>query len=79
MGTPQLATNSGGSTVWTTTYQPFGTTGLISASIVQNLRLPGQYMDVETGFNYNLNRDQMPNLGRYLETDPIGLIGGTNA
>jgi RHS repeat-associated protein len=76
LGTPQLASNSSGTTVWATTYQPFGTTGNISASITQNLRFPGQYMDVETGFNYNLNRDYMPNLGRYLETDPIGLVGG---
>jgi RHS repeat-associated protein len=79
MGTPQLASNSSGTTVWQTTYQPFGTTGNVSASITQNLRLPGQYYDVETGFSYNLNRDQMPNLGRYVEADPIGLVGGTNA
>jgi len=78
LGTPQLVSNSTGSTVWNTTYQPFGTTGLISASINQNLRFPGQYADVETGFNYNLYRDYMPNLGRYIETDPIGLRGGAN-
>jgi RHS repeat-associated protein len=79
MGTPQLASNSSGATVWQTTYQPFGTTGNISASITQNLRLPGQYADVETGFNYNVIRDQMPNLGRYLESDPIGFGAGPNA
>jgi RHS repeat-associated protein len=78
LGTPQLASNSSGATVWSTTYQPFGTTGTTTVSIIQNLRFPGQNGDVETGFNYNLNRDYMPNLGRYLETDPIGLGGGMN-
>jgi RHS repeat-associated protein len=78
LATPELVINSSGSTVWSTTYQPFGSTGLINASISQNLRFPGQYADVETGFSYNLNRDYMPNLGRYLESDPIGLSGGTN-
>ena len=78
LGTPQLASNSSGTTVWETTYQPFGTTGVITASINQNLRFPGQYADTEAGFNYNLNRDYMPNLGRYLESDPMGLWGGVN-
>jgi RHS repeat-associated protein len=79
LGTPQIVTNSADATVWSTTYQPFGTTGLIDASVMQNLRLPGQDFDAEIGFNYNINRDYMPNLGRYLETDPIGLAGGMNA
>lgn len=78
LGTPQLATNSSAATVWNTTYQPFGTTPTPTGSITQNLRFPGQYFDGETGFSYNLNRDYMPNLGRYLETDPIGLGSGMN-
>ena len=71
LGTPQLASNSSGPTVWSTTYQPFGTTGNVGATITQNLRLPGQYADAETGFNYNLYRDYMPGIGRYLEKDPF--------
>jgi RHS repeat-associated protein len=78
LGTPQLAANSSAATVWSTTYQPFGTTPTPTGSITQNLRFPGQYFDGETGFSYNLNRDYMPNLGRYLESDPIGLVGGIN-
>ncbi len=78
LGTPQVVTNTNGSVVWNTTYQPFGTTGLVNASINQNLRLPGQNSDAETGFSYNLNRDYMPNLGRYLETDPLGFAAGPN-
>jgi RHS repeat-associated protein len=78
LGTPQLVTDGSQNVVWSATYQPYGATGTITASITQNLRLPGQYADSETGFNYNGFRDYMPNLGRYLETDPIGLRGGAN-
>jgi RHS repeat-associated protein len=78
LGTPQLATDPSQNVAWTTTYRPFGTTGVVAASIVQDLRFPGQNMDVETGFSYNLFRDYMPNIGRYLESDPIGLPGGSN-
>ena len=78
LGTPQLATDSSQNALWSTTYQPFGTTGIISGSITQSLRLPGQYADVETGFNHNGFRDYMPNLGRYIEADPSGFTGGPN-
>ena len=77
-GTPQIVTNSSQGVVWSTTYQPFGTTTTPGGSIAQNLRFPGQHFDLETYFNYNMNRDYMPNIGRYLEADPIGLRGGLN-
>jgi len=41
-----------------------------------NLRFPGQYYDVEKGSNYNYFRDYDPAIGRYVESDPIGLQGG---
>jgi RHS repeat-associated protein len=77
-GTPLMVTNGSSTVVWSTTYQPYGTTSIPVGSVTQNVRLPGQFSDVETGFNYNGFRDYMPNLGRYLEADPIGLGGGTN-
>lgn len=43
-----------------------------------NLRFPGQYYDQETGLHYNYFRDYEPGTGRYIESDPIGLIGGVN-
>ena len=43
----------------------------------RNVILPGQYYDVETGLNYNYFRDYDPGTGRYVESDPIGLAGGS--
>ena len=47
-------------------------------SFTLNLRLPGQYFESETGYHYNGFRDYSPELGRYLQADPIGLNGGMN-
>jgi len=77
LGTPQLATNQSQAIIWSADYQPFGVTNA-SGSIVQNLRLPGQYADAETGWSQNGFRDYVPGIGRYLESDPIGLGGGLN-
>jgi RHS repeat-associated protein len=41
-----------------------------------NLRFPGQYYDVETATHYNYFRDYEPQTGRYIESDPIGILGG---
>jgi RHS repeat-associated protein len=42
------------------------------------LRFPGQYFDKETNLNYNYFRDFDPTIGRYVQSDPIGLRGGLN-
>jgi len=39
--------------------------------------VPGQYYQSETGLNYNYNRDYDPLTGSYVESDPIGLNGGS--
>jgi RHS repeat-associated protein len=78
LGTPQRATNSSQGLAWTTKYQPFGQTSTLPALIVQDLRFPGQENDLETGLYHNGFRDYAPTLGRYLESDPIGLAGSSN-
>lgn len=42
------------------------------------LQIPGQYCDVEFGQNYNYFRDYDPTVGRYAQSDPIGLEAGRN-
>jgi RHS repeat-associated protein len=79
LGTPQLATDANQTVQWTATYQPFGYTSTAVGLIVHDLRMPGQEFDLETGLYHNGFRDYVPALGRYVESDPIGLDGGTNA
>jgi RHS repeat-associated protein len=78
LGTPQFATDSSQSIVWTASYGPFGEIAAVPSLIVQNLRLPGQEYDTDTGLYHNGFRDYAPGRGRYLQSDPIGLIGGLN-
>jgi RHS repeat-associated protein len=42
------------------------------------LRFPGQYFDKETNLHYNYFRDYDPSIGRYEESDPVGLYAGLN-
>lgn len=43
-----------------------------------NLRYPGQYFDAESGMHYNYFRDYDPSTGRYVQSDPIGLLAGVS-
>ncbi len=84
LGMPQALTDAAGGVVWRASYDPFGEATVNAdpdgdgAQTMFNLRLPGQYFDAETGLHYNYFRDYDPRLGRYLESDPIGLEGGLN-
>jgi RHS repeat-associated protein len=78
LGTPQFVTDGGQNVVWRAVYQPFGVQEVVAAGVNLPLRFPGQLRDQETGYYQNGFRDYDPSLGRYLESDPIGLGGGLN-
>jgi RHS repeat-associated protein len=78
LGTPQLATDSKQAKAWTYQYAPFADAATVTGTITQNLRLPGQYFDLETGWNHNGFRDYAPALGRYIGPDPLGRLGSGN-
>jgi len=78
LGTPQVVTDKDQNVVWKSDKTPFGELENESGSLEQPIRFPGQYADSETGYYYNYYRDYDPSLGRYLQSDPIGLRGGMN-
>lgn len=84
LNTPRSISNQAGNEVWRwDNTEPFGDStpdGNPSGigAFEFNLRFPGQYFDKETNVNYNMGRDYAPNSGRYIESDPIGLLGGLN-
>jgi len=85
LNTPRLVADATGTTVWRWDQaEPFGNNpadedpDANSVAFDLPLRLPGQYFDKETNLHYNYFRDYDPSLGRYEESDPIGLRGGLN-
>lgn len=82
LGSPRAILDAAGRTMWRWETEAFGTTAasdMLSGSLFEyNLRLPGQVFDKESGLHYNYFRDYRPALGRYAQTDPIGLRGGIN-
>jgi RHS repeat-associated protein len=77
LGAPHQITDPGRTTVWLWDHDPFGN-GTPTGSFTYNLRFPGQYFDGETGLHYNGFRDYDPSTGRYVQSDPVGLIAGIN-
>ncbi len=78
LGTPYQLISGSGAVKWAAKYESFGAAHLDVMSVNNPLRLPGQYYDKETGMHYNYFRDYDPLIGRYIESDPIGLNGGYN-
>jgi RHS repeat-associated protein len=81
LGAVEAATDREGKLLWQASYHPYGKLASLSAQqgFQLNLRLPGQYLDAETGLHYNDRRYYDPELGRYLTPDPIELQGGVNS
>ena len=85
LDTPRHATNGGQTVVWQLPEtQAFGDRAAATDPDGDGshthiaLRFPGQIRDDETGLNYNYFRDYDPETGRYVQSDPIGLLGGIN-
>ena len=84
LNTPKYLTDTTGKAVWQSQATPFGEVtenGDLDGDgkyVTLNMRFPGQYWDHETGTSYNYYRDYDPSLGRYVQSDPIGLRGGIN-
>jgi RHS repeat-associated protein len=82
LDTPRRVTQSwDGGVRWVWHSDPFGSIppednpqGL--GPFVYDARFPGQVYESAMGLHYNYFRDYDPQVGRYVESDPIGLDGG---
>ncbi|MGH8158505.1 MAG: RHS repeat domain-containing protein [Rhodanobacter sp.] len=77
VGRPQVVTDPSHNIVWQAQNLAFSQ-NITTASITLNLGFPGQYYDAETAAWNNGFRDYKATLGRYVESDPLGLAGGVN-
>lgn len=77
-GQPFLVTDENQKTVWLANNEPFGKSRPIIEEIEFNLRLPGQYYDAESGLHQNIYRNYDPEVGHYLEPDPLGPVSNND-
>ncbi len=61
--------------VWRASYEPFGAVGSITGPASLDLRLPGQWFQLESGLAYNWHRHYDATTGRYTQPDPLGTPG----
>lgn len=86
LGTPRAVANQSGEVLWRWSLlgEPFGDHLPVEdvngdgVRLTFNLRFPGQYFDQATGISYNYFRHYDATVGRYLQSDPIGLAGGVS-
>ncbi len=83
LGTPRVAANPNTNAKewsWDLLGKLFGedfATSFVAGKDI-NLRYPGQWQDAETQLFQNYFRDYDPLVGRYIQSDPVGLNGGGN-
>lgn len=77
---PVQVISASGVKEWEGSYTPFGDVDVEvdTLGIGKSFGFAGQWFDEESGFYYNYYRDYDPSLGRYIQSDPIGLLGGLN-
>ncbi|MBF5012706.1 RHS repeat-associated core domain-containing protein [Burkholderia pseudomultivorans] len=83
VGAPLEVTDESGELVWAGRYGAWGkvesgSQQSATARTTQPLRYAGQYADDSTGLHYNTFRYYDPEVGRFINQDPIGLLGGDN-
>jgi RHS repeat-associated protein len=78
LGRPQKMTDATATVVWDGVFDPFGNVTSVTGSTTNLVMFPGQYYDSETQLSQNWNRDYDPTIGKYVQSDPIGLTGGIN-
>ena len=78
LNAPRVVTQSSGNLIrWLWGGNAANQNPLGLGTFIYNLRYPGQYFQAETGLSYNYFRDYDGVTGRYIESDPIGLQGGS--
>ncbi|MGJ8638990.1 MAG: RHS repeat-associated core domain-containing protein [Opitutaceae bacterium] len=76
---PRNLFKSDGTVVWSANTTSFGITEVSpSSQVVCNIRLSNQYFDAESNLHYNIRRYYDPELGRYIQTDPLGVSASYN-
>ncbi|WP_231620568.1 RHS repeat-associated core domain-containing protein [Pseudoalteromonas sp. NSLLW24] len=85
LNTPRFVTNNKAEVVWENQADVYGyeepnqePEADTKNSFTQPIRFQGQYLDEESGLHYNRYRYYSPKQQRFINQDPIGLVGGIN-
>ena len=81
IGIPREMTDKDGNLLWFGNYTGWGRLKeetKVTQTAHQPFRLQNQYCDEETGLHYNFFRYYEPDAGRFVNQDPIRLMGGEN-
>ena len=85
LNTPRFVTNNKAEVVWENQADAYGfeepeaeSESNKENSFTQPIRFQGQYLDEESGLHYNRYRYYSPKQQRFINQDPIGLVGGIN-
>jgi RHS repeat-associated protein len=78
LGRPEILTNTNKAIVWRAENLAFDRKVVTTSIGEYNLGFPGQYYDAEGASWQNWFRTYDGSIGRYTQSDPIGLAGGLN-